>query len=127
MKLIVTIVISVFFSLGINQNIPFDEISKAFSSQDAGKVMSYAKEKVLINILGDEGVYGGSQGSQVLKNFFNSNPCESFNFNFKGKETSSHSYAIGKYQSKNKSFKISIKLKKEQSSFKIESIQIDNY
>ena len=104
-------------------SIPFKEVENAFIEGDAAKVVSFGTTKMLISIDGKEGVYSKSQGTQVLTNFFKSNPPKSFSFSFKGKDEGASSFAVGDYQSVKK-YRVSIKFKKIQDQHQIESLTI---
>lgn len=78
-----------------------------------------------MNVLGKEGAYSKSQANLVLKDFFTKKPGTSFKFIFKGKETSDGSFAIGNYESKSETFRVTINFKKEGSDYKIESLAIE--
>lgn len=123
MNYIITSILSIFFVLNSILSIPFDEVEKAFVKGNAAKIVSFGTTKMLISIEGKEGVYSKSQGTQVLSNFFKSNPPRAFSFNFKGKDEGASTFAVGDYQS-NKKFRVSIKFKKIQSQHQIESLTI---
>lgn len=116
---------SILLSLTVQSDIPYSSIEKAFISNDAGNIVSLGKDKMLINILGKEGAYSQSQANLVLKDFFTKKPGSSFKFIFKGKESADGSFAIGTYESKAESYRVSIHFKKIGSDFKIESLIIE--
>lgn len=105
--------------------IPYTSIETAFAAGDANKLVSYGKENMMLNVMDKEGVYSQSQASQILKEFFNKKPATAFRFTFKGKETSEGTFAIGNYQSKAESFRVTIKWKKIGADYRIESIAIE--
>ena len=107
-------------------NIPHVELEKAFNTNDANAVVDLAKEKVLMNILGNEGAYSQSQAKIVLKEFFTKQPNGKFNFIFKGKEADSGTFSIGNYVSKGTNFRITFQFKKIASVFRIESLTIES-
>lgn len=116
---------SIVLSMTTQSEIPYSSIEKAFVSNDASDIVSLGKDKMLINILGKEGAYSQSQANLVLKDFFTKKPGSSFKFIFKGKENSDGSFAIGTYESKGESFRITIHFKKIGSDFRIESLIIE--
>ncbi len=116
---------AVIFSLSLQSSIPYSSIEKAFSSNNASEITALGKEKILLNVLGKEGAYSKSQANLVLKDFFTKKPGTSFKFIFKGKETSDGSFAIGNYESKSETFRVTINFKKEGSDYKIESLAIE--
>jgi len=105
--------------------IPYAAIETAFNTGDATKIVSYGKERIILNVVDKEGAYSQSQAAQVLKEFFSKKPGGSFKFTFKGKETDEGAFAIGTYTSKAENFRVTIKWKKTGSEFKIESIAIE--
>ena len=104
-------------------SIPYDKLEEAFSKGKASEIMEMGANKVLISIEGKEGVYSQSQGTQILNVFFKDHPPKSFSFDFKGKEESTSTFAIGEYHSKSV-FRISVKFKKSKTAHQIESISI---
>ena len=116
----------VFLNTSTN-DIPYSSIENAISTNNAIEIVSFGKDKILLNILGNEGVYSQSQASLVLKDFFIKKTCNTFKFTFKGKETNEGSFAIGNYNTKNENFRITIQFKKLNSEFKIESLTIEKY
>lgn len=106
-------------------SIPYSAIESAFEKGDAAKIVSMGEDKMLINITGSEGVYGKTQATQVLKSFFEKNPCSSFGFQFKGDDSGSGSFAIGNYASRSGKFRVTIHFKKVGSDFNIETLTIE--
>lgn len=105
--------------------IPYAALESAFTSGDASKIVSYGKEVMIINVGDKEGAYSHSQATQVLKEFFQRKPANSFRFTFKGKETDEGTFALGTYVSKSEVFRVTIKWKKIGADFRIESIVIE--
>ncbi|MEY3236561.1 MAG: hypothetical protein RI883_662 [Bacteroidota bacterium] len=116
---------SIILSLTAQSDIPYTTIEKAFVSNDASHIVALGKDKMLINILGKEGAYSQSQANLVLKDFFTKKPGTTFKFIFKGKETADGSFAIGTYESKGESYRVTLHFKKIGSDFKIESLNIE--
>lgn len=116
---------SIVLSLTAQSDVPYTSIEKAFITHDASDIVSLGKDKMLINIQGKEGAYSQSQANLVLKDFFTKKPATSFKFIFKGKESSDGSFAIGSYESRGESFRVTIHFKKIGSDFKIESLIIE--
>lgn len=107
-------------------DIPHNELERAFNSNDAGAIVELAKEKVLMNILGNEGAYSQPQAKIVLKDFFSKHPNGKFTFIFRGKEAESGSFSIGNYVSKGTTFRVTFHFKKIGSVFRIESLNIES-
>jgi hypothetical protein len=125
MSLLFTFLTSITLSLTLTTDEHYLEIEKAFELNDAQAISMMGMSKVLMNVLGKEGVYSQPQASLVLKDFFKRKPGSSFNFFFKGKESSDGSFAIGKYKSQSGEFRVTIHLKKINNDFKIESLIIE--
>jgi hypothetical protein len=106
-------------------DIPYSNLELAFSENNPTTIVALGKDKILLNILGNEGAYSQSQASLVLKDFFIKKPGSSFKFTFKGKETNEGTFAIGTYTCKSENFRITIQFKKISSDFKIESLTIE--
>lgn len=125
MNYLVYLLVTISLSLSSTLFIPFSAIETAFYSSDSVKIMELSKSKLIINLEGKEGVFSQSQGSQILKTFFKSNPPKSFIYTFKGTEIKLGSYALGVYTSSNSSsFKVSLKFLKEGDVYKMESLTI---
>ena len=116
---------SIILSLTAQSDIPYSSIEKAFISNDASDIVALGKDKMLINILGKEGAYSQSQANLVLKDFFTKKPGSTFKFIFKGKESTDGSFAIGTYDSKGESYRVTLHFKKIGADFKIESLIIE--
>jgi len=116
---------SIILSLTAQSDIPYTTIEKAFIANEAGNIVALGKDKMLINILGKEGAYSQSQANLVLKDFFTKKPGSAFKFIFKGKESADGSFAIGTYDSKNESYRVTLHFKKIGDDFKIESLNIE--
>ena len=93
MNLIYSLLTSFILTINLIGEIPYSDIESAFSSNDAVGIVEYGKDKILLNVLGVEGVYSQSQASLVLKDFFNKKPSTSFKFIFKFKKNT-HDYKI---------------------------------
>lgn len=105
--------------------IPYTDLEEAFIANNASQIVALSKDKILLNILGNEGAYSQSQATLILKDFFTKKPGSSFKFIFKGKESSDGSFCIGTYISKMENFRITIQFKKINTDYKIESLTIE--
>jgi len=106
-------------------DIPHGELERAFNLNDANAIVELSKEKVLLNILGNEGVYSQSQTKIILKDFFTKQPKGKFAFIFRGKEADSGSFSIGNYIVKGSTFRVTFHFKKIGSVFRIETLNIE--
>lgn len=108
-----------------SSNVPYSSIGSGFESNNSKAIVSLCKEKVFINVLGEQAIYSKSQASLILKSFFRKNPCSDFEFIFKGKETSEGVSSIATFTSKKETFRVNFLLKKSSSKYKIESLIIE--
>ncbi len=125
MGFILSLIASFVLSFHSVQDASFTAVEQAFNREDAAKIVSYGKDKLLLQIQGKEGVYAQSQATQLLKDFFNRKPVSSFRFTFKGRESDDSPLTTGTYTSKNESFRVTIKWKHIGSELKIESLSIE--
>lgn len=125
MSLVQILLTTIFLNFNLLVEVPYTSLQKGFETSDAEVIANLGKDKMLINILGKEGAYSQPQANLVLKDFFSKKPCSSFTFIFKGKESTDGTFAIGTYESKGESFRITIHFKKLDTEFKIESLIIE--
>lgn len=125
MGFVLSLIASLILSLHSVVDANFTAVEQAFNREDAAKIVSYGKDKILLQIQGKEGVYAQSQATQLLKDFFNRKPVSSFRFTFKGKENDDSPLTTGTYISKSESFRVTIKWKHIGSELRIESLSIE--
>ncbi|MNU66694.1 hypothetical protein D3C71_560150 [compost metagenome] len=125
MGFILSLIASFVLSFHSVMDSSFVAVEQAFNREDAAKIVSYGKDKILLQIQGKEGVYAQSQATQLLKDFFNRKPVSSFRFTFKGKESDDSPLTTGTYTSKDESFRVTIKWKHIGSELKIEALSIE--
>ena len=125
MGAIYSLMMTAIMAFSVDSEVPYTAIQQAFENGNAKSITAMSKEKVLINILGKEGVYSKAQASLVLKNFFSANPCSEFAFFFKGKEMTDGTFAIGTYNTKSSEYRVTVHLKRIGDGFKIESLVIE--
>ena len=70
MSVVYSFLLGLILSVNFQSDIPYSTIESAFATNDAQDITALGKEKILINILGKEGVYSQSQANLVLKDFF---------------------------------------------------------
>ena len=125
MGFILSLLASFILSFHTVRDANFASVEQAFNREDAAKIVSHGKDKLLLQIQGKEGVYAQSQATQLLKYFFNRKPLSSFRFTYRGKESDDSPLTTGTYTSKNESFRVTIKWKHLGSDLKIESLSIE--
>ena len=112
-------------SLGLSGDGAFSAVEQAFNNQDAAKIVSYGKDKILMQIQGKEGAYASSQATQMLQDFFSRKPVASFRFTYKGRETDDAPLTTGTYTSRSETFRVTLKWKRTGSDLKIEALTIE--
>lgn len=123
MGIIYTFIAALLFSWTTSSEVPYGSVEAAFASGDAAKIVSYGKDKILLNVLDKDGAYSQSQATQILKDFFVKKPASSFKFSVKSGPADSP-IAVGTYSSRAESFRVTVKWAKVGSDYKIESISI---
>lgn len=116
---------SLILTFGLNGNVPFSTLEKAIESNNSKQIVNMSKPKVMIKVLGTEGVYGHSQAELVLKDFFKKHPGDSFTYTYKGKPTSQGAFAIGNYKSGSDQYRITVQFKKIGENYMVESFSIE--
>lgn len=125
MHFFLTLFVSVILAFSHSSEAAFTNVEQAINNSDAAKVVSYGKDKILLQIQGKEGVYAQAQATQLLRDFFTRKPVSSFRFTFKSKATEDAPLTTGTYNSKGESFRITIKWKRQNTDIRIESISIE--
>lgn len=126
MNLVFSVITSIIFSINLSTDIPYAAIEKSFEANNAGKIVSLGKSKILIDLLGKEGVYSQPQATLVLKDFFTKYPGGTFSYTFKGQENNDGTFSIANYSSnKGEKFRVVMYFKKSDSKFKIESLTVE--
>lgn len=125
MNVFYAVLTSLILTIFPSQNVPYSGIEDAIERNDSKGIIAMSKGKVIINVLGSEGVYGHSQAELVLKDFFTKNPGNNFNFTFKGKASSEGVFAIGNYLSGGTNYRITIHFNKSNEAYQIESFTIE--
>ena len=119
------------FSISIStllvvSSIPYSAIEQGFIENNASNIVLSSKDKLILNILGEEGVYSKTQSELILQNFFTKKPGNYFQFIFKGKETPEGTFAIGNYKSKSETFRVTLQFKpNSQDNYTLESLTIE--
>lgn len=125
MTVFYAVLTSILLSVYPNQNVPYSGIEDAIEKNDSKRIVDMSKQKIMINVLGSEGVYGHSQAVLILKDFFAKNPGNKFDFTFKGKATTEGVFAIGNYNSRKSTYRVTVHFKKNTGDYKLESFTIE--
>lgn len=125
MSFIYVFLTSFLLSFHPTEGVPYAKLEQAIEKNDAKQLVAMGKDKILVNILGSESVYGHAQAELVLKDFFSKNPGHEFSYTFKGTPTSEGAFAIGNYATNGKSYRITIHFKKLGENYQVESLTIE--
>lgn len=126
MNLLYTVITTIILSLNFAGGVPYSTIENGFKRNDAKSIVAEGKSKIIVKILGKEGVYSQQQAALVLDDFFKKYKGSSFSYVFRGKESPDGTFAIGNYTGGGKKFRVTIHFNKVGSDFKIESLTIEN-
>lgn len=97
----------------------FKEAIKAGNSKECAK---YFNESVDVTIEGDLKNYSKTQAEYVLRDFFKANPPSSFTTVHQGSSKGGLAFAIGQYKSKDKTYRVWMRLKKASDQYLIHEI-----
>lgn len=86
-------------------------ISTALRSGSSKELVKYVNTSVEINLDGKISSYSKMQAEYVFKDFFKQNPASKFNFNHQGTSKGGLRYAIGKYEYKDGSYMVWLRIK----------------
>lgn len=125
MNSLLTILTGIFFLFTTTIEVPYNSIQKAMTSNDSKSIVLMGKDKILLNILGKEGVYNHAQAEMILSEFFTKKTKGSFVFVFKGKENSDGVFTIGKYTVGKESFRTTFHFQAEKTESKLKSLTIE--
>lgn len=123
-KNIVTTIV-IFISLAAYAGSVPDEIVSAINKGDAGLLSTYFNNTIELTLLEKEGVYSKTQAEVILKNFFTQNPPKQFEILHQGGKESSK-YAIGNFISNEKTYRITLFFKTEDTRLLIHQLRIEN-
>ena len=120
-----TLINTVIFSSFIMSVIPYSKFEEGFNSNSPKLIIEGSKEKIMLNVLGVEGVYSKAQAELILKDFFNKKPNGNFRFIFKGKESNEETFAIGTYETDQETFRVTFQFKNQNENYSLESLAIE--
>jgi hypothetical protein len=93
------------------QSEAFGAVKGAIRSGSAQELAPYLGAAVEVGYDGDKKSYSATEAESVLKSFFTKNPPTAFEFIHQGSSNEGTKYAIGKYTSKNGTYRVFIKMK----------------
>lgn len=120
-----TLINTVIFSSFMMSLIPYSKFEEGFNTNSPKLIIEGSKEKIMLNVLGVEGVYSKAQSELILKDFFNKKPNGKFRFIFKGKESKEETFAIGTYETDQEAFRVTFQFKSQNENYSLESLAIE--
>lgn len=112
----------------VDQQDPKEVIKKAADAIQLGDAEQLSKnfyKTVELEILGEENFYSQAQAVQLMKSFFEKNKPVKFTINHQGVKDLS-AFAIGKLQTANAIYRVSIFLKTENGKSYIHQLRVEN-
>ncbi|GAA0874589.1 hypothetical protein GCM10009118_09970 [Wandonia haliotis] len=103
----------------------YTDLERAFQNGDEKSIVAHASDRLLLDIDKKESMYSRSQAEMILRDFFSKNRPNSFKLIFKGNAKSSSAYAVGILEAGSKKFRVTITLKENGNSFKIEQLSVE--
>ncbi|MBN2523546.1 MAG: DUF4783 domain-containing protein [Bacteroidales bacterium] len=100
-------------------------IIASFASGDASKLSQYFNQTIELTFFEKEEIYSKTQAEIILRDFFAKNPPKQFKILHEGGKESSK-YAIGRYTSTSKAYRITFLLKTINSKIFIHQLRIEN-
>lgn len=94
-----------------------NNVKYAMKTGSSKELAKFLNERVDLNIDWEQKNYSRAQAEFVLKDFFQKNPPEDFQYIHQGASKEGLKYAIGKYSYSNGSFRILIRLKQIKGSY----------
>ena len=101
------------------------QIISSFNSGDASKLSQYFNQTIELTFFEKEEIYSKTQAEIILRDFFTKNPPKQFIVLHEGGKESSK-YAIGRYTSNSKTYRITFLLKTINSQIFIHQLRIEN-
>ncbi|MGQ1787574.1 MULTISPECIES: DUF4783 domain-containing protein [unclassified Saccharicrinis] len=119
------IVLALFFMLTVNgyAQLP-NAIIEATKTSDAAELSKYFNSKIELVLPQKSGVFSSAQAKLVLDEFFKKNPVRSFHIIHQGVRENS-SFAIGKYQTNNSTYRFYFLTKNKDSKTFIHQLRIE--
>ncbi|MGD2036106.1 MAG: DUF4783 domain-containing protein [Bacteroidales bacterium] len=102
-----------------------EQIITAFNSGNASILSRYFNQTVELTLFDKEEIYSKTQAEIILRDFFARNPPSQFIILHEGGKESSK-YAIGRYTSNSKTYRITFLLKSFNSKVFIHQLRIEN-
>ncbi len=101
------------------------KIVGSFNEKNPKELSQLFSARLEIELVGKKQVCSNVQGEQILRNFFQEHPTDSFYISTKGETKTGYYYYVGKMKSENnKTFTVNIYLKKAGESWQINQLQI---
>lgn len=120
----ITICLVILTQTAFSGEIP-GQIISSFKDGDASKLSQYFNQTIELTFFEKEEIYSKTQAEIILRDFFTKNPPKQFTILHEGGKESSK-YAIGRYTSNSKTYRITFLLKTINSKVFIHQLRIEN-
>jgi hypothetical protein len=118
-----------FFLTGYSEVTSPDETNKlilaALNTGNAAELSKYFNTMINLGITGTEDTYSKTQASRILQDFFTKHPVKSVKVMKQGNSNDGSQFSIGEISTNNKTYRLYYLLKKINTQYLIQQIQID--
>jgi hypothetical protein len=104
------------------QSVEINNVRYAMKTGSSKELAKFLNDRVDLNIDWEQKNYSKVQAEFILKDFFQKNPPEDFQYIHQGASKEGLKYAIGKYSCSNGSFRILIRLKQVKGQYLVYAI-----
>lgn len=125
MKRLFTILFVLIASAAIAQNDIISDAREAIKTGSSREIVKLFDDNVDMTLEGKMKNYSKAQAEFILKDFFKKNPPTSFTIVHQGASKSGVPYAIGEFISNQNTYRVWIRVRKNQNAFVIHQISFD--
>lgn len=120
--LIITLLLGV--SVLYGQTTELNAITNAIKNNDTKTIYDYCENSIILNIPSSNGKYSKTQARKILDQFFKDQPAKEIKFIKNQSINQNEYYSIIEYNSEKQSFNFFVEIKRVDTSFLIQKIQI---
>jgi len=128
MKTIKSYLLFITLLLGVSdlygQTNELNAITNAIKTADTKTIYDYCENSIILNIPGANGKYSKTQARKILDQFFKDQPAKEIKFIKNQSKNQNEYYSIIEYNSEKQSFNFFVEIKRVETSFLIQKIQI---
>ncbi|MFY0687934.1 MAG: DUF4783 domain-containing protein [Cyclobacteriaceae bacterium] len=126
MRKIITLILGLYIiSPVMGQDEVLSDVETALSAGSAKELVKYCLSSVRLQINGDNKVYSKPQAEAVLRDFFQKNAAQEFQYTHRGSSPGGLVYCIGQYKISGASFRVYMLLKESNDQFLIDTISFN--